>query len=269
MSRTDPAPAHWTARPWAVFVEEDAATQRRMVRLLQDADHQNDLLGAGTDAPAPASGAENRRAVGALLAQLQKAGIAGDAATMKTEAYVPAPLLITDLPDAVRLPLALAVVRPAHARETVVDVGAVLEVALQLASSELAKRARVTCEFDSQLRVHASAEQLCLIVLNLLFMAASRLNEGTRDTNGIRVAGWRTAEGRTVVEVSDTGRSIPAAQLASLFERANGDDAARDGRLDLPSSQRAVNARGGAITVNSTVCGTSYRVELPTASRRR
>jgi nitrogen-specific signal transduction histidine kinase len=163
--------------------------------------------------------------------------------------------------------LGLVPERALATNEELVDVGAVLEAALQRAAGELAPRVEVTCEFDSQLRVLAEPEQLCLVFLNLLLMAARRMDVRTGASNGLRIAGWRTAVGRTVVEISDSGPPIPANQLAQLFD-AHPDGAAPGAPgLSLAASQQAVSARGGIITVKSEPGGTSFRVELPTADR--
>lgn len=152
-----------------------------------------------------------------------------------------------------------------EAPDVLVDVGAVLEAALQRAASALEARTEVTCEFDSQLRVLADPELLCLVFLNLLLMAASRMDAHGRATNGIRIAGWRTASQRTVVEISDSGHPIPTNQLAALFDEPVAVSAPAESGLGLPASQRVVRALGGAITVRSEPGGTSFRVELPTA----
>jgi signal transduction histidine kinase len=183
------------------------------------------------------------------------------------DAYLPPPFSAQDLLSAVKLLLVLATDQAFGSHETIVDVGAVLELALQRASAELAGRAHVTREFDTQLRVRANAEQLCSIFLNLLLTAASRMEREAPEANGIRVAGWRTADGRTIVEISDTGHGIPAAELASLFDADIGRATRPAEGLDLPASQRVMEARGGAITVTSKLSGTSFRVELPTAEK--
>ena len=188
-----------------------------------------------------------------------------EAAAMTSDAYLPAPFSAIDLLDAVRVLLVLAGEREAERSDTLVDVGAVLQVALRLASQELSTCAKVTCEFDTQLRVRGNPEQLCLVFLHLLTAAASRIDQGNPTRNGIRVSGWRTAEGRTVVEISDTGLGIPPARLADLFDACVEADLPRRG-IDLPTSQRLVRASGGAITVTSETGGTRFRVELPTAS---
>ncbi len=128
-----------------------------------------------------------------------------EASAIDADAFLPAPFEAKDLLRAVELFLIVAADIALGAEGSVVDVGAVLEVSLLLASHELAERAHITCEFDRQLRVRANPEQLCLIFLNLLLNAAMSIEPGGAEANGIRVAGWRTPEGRTVIEISDTG----------------------------------------------------------------
>lgn len=180
------------------------------------------------------------------------------------DAYLSPPFSGAELLEAVELVVQLSG-ECADAPASLVDVGAVLDLALQRASEALSKRTQVTREFDTQLRVLASAEQLGLVFLNLLLMAAARMDASRSATNGIRIAGWRTAEGRTVVEISDNGQRIATRQLERLFE-GRGEGAASGARgLNLPASQRAVSAHGGAITVTSSAAGSRFRVELPTA----
>lgn len=181
------------------------------------------------------------------------------------DAFLPPPFSGEELLDAVKLLLTLS--RDMHdvSPVTLVDVGAVLDGSLQMAARELDTRTRVVCEFDSQLRVHACPEQLSLIFLNLLLMAANRMDAQNRITNGIRVAGWRTADGRTVIEISDTGRRIESSELAHLFDRSGNLVATPCRGLSLSASQRIVHERGGTITVKTMTSGSSFRVELPTA----
>ncbi len=189
-----------------------------------------------------------------------------EAAAIDSDAFLPPPFTASELLRAVEAFLAVSAEMVVSERPAIVDLGAVLEVSLRLAWRELAERAHVTCEFDRQLRVRANPEQLCLVFLNLLLNAAGSIDEGKAEANGIRVAGWRTAHGRTVVEISDTGKGIGGEQLAHLFDAGISKHAQPRSGLDLARSQQIVNAVGGSITVTSTLGGgASFRVELPTA----
>lgn len=264
--------------PWVILVEEDQVTRCLLANVLRGAGYRVQTSSLDT-VSGPTSVGPGLIIVGTLPpAQLARAlevypGVPvlaiTEAAAISADAYLPGPFGATDLLDAVRVLLLLSAAREAETRETLVDVGAVLEVALRLASEELSACAKVTREFDTQLRVRANPEQLCLVFLHLLTTAASRVRHGGPGANGIRVAGWRTAEGRTVVEISDTGAAIPAARLTALFDATGVTEhsALGPGRrgIDLATSQRLITARGGAITVSSEVGGTRFRVELPTA----
>ncbi len=262
------------AGAWVVVVEEDQVKQGLVANVLRDAGYRVQTASGATGTHALSSVPPGLIVLGTLPAEQQERALAlypgvpvlalCQTVASTADGYLPAPFTASDLLDAVRVLLVLADARDAAPADTLVDVGAVLEVALRLASDELASRARLTREFDSQLRVRANPEQLCLVFLHLLTAAASRIEAGSPESNGIRVAGWRTAEGRTVVEISDTGSGIGAAHLAAVFDVAVAPDHA--GGLGLSASQRVVRANGGAITVTSEVGGTSFRVELPTAS---
>lgn len=189
-----------------------------------------------------------------------------EGSAVEADAFLPPPFGAKDLLRAVELFLVVAADIALGAETAVVDVGAVLDVSLELASCELAERAHVTREFDRQLRVRANPEQLCLIFLNLLLNAAASIQQGKPEANGIRVAGWRTAEGRTVIEISDSGQGMVPEQLVRAFEPAVRRHVRRGPGLSLARSQHIVRAGGGSIKVTSKLgSGTSFRVELPTA----
>ncbi|MET0340538.1 MAG: ATP-binding protein [Polyangiales bacterium] len=258
--------------PWVVVVEEDPVVQCLIASVLRDAGyrvHTSSAVHATELAPA--------LLIVGTLSQSQQAharamhpGVPllalSESAAREADGYLAAPFAAADLLDAVRVLLALASAPELDPDDTLVDVGAALEVALRLASSELAACAHVTCEFDSRLRVRANPEQLCLLFLQLLRSAARRINRESAETNGILVAGWRTAEGRTVVEISDSGRNISAERLTHLFDARVEGEAPLRGGLDLCASQQRVRAGGGAITVTSHAGGSRVRVELPTAA---
>jgi nitrogen-specific signal transduction histidine kinase/CheY-like chemotaxis protein len=155
---------------------------------------------------------------------------------------------------------------PPDTRTSVVNLAQVLESSIRLVENEVRHRAKLVCEFDDQLRVVGNTAQLGQVFINLLTNAAHAIEEGNPAGNGIRVAGWRTAEGRTVVEVSDTGRGIPPGQIARVFDPFfTTTDAERGGLgLGLAVSQRLIAAANGVISVRSVHgSGASFRVDLP------
>lgn len=182
---------------------------------------------------------------------------------LQADAVLARPFEARGLRQAVELTLMLATVRQTHPEVSVVDVGAVLEASLRHAEERLEARAEVVLEFDRQLRVRANPEQLCLIFLNLLLAAANRIGTDAPRMNGIRVAGWRTAHERTIVEISDTGRGISAAEQEQLFAPLVADARDREPGLDLAESACILRAGGGDITMRSGKGGSSFRVELP------
>ena len=91
-----------------------------------------------------------------------------------------------------------------HEREEPVDVRAVLETAIRMASNETSQRARLVQVFHDVPQVMANETRLAQVFLNLLVNAAQSIPEGASSQNEIRVSTWER-EGQVVVEVSDSG----------------------------------------------------------------
>jgi two-component system NtrC family sensor kinase len=181
------------------------------------------------------------------------------------------PLDWAELLHAIELQIAERRTVEAHADEfgqsatetSVVNVGDVLTSSLRNATGGFG-HAELTCEFDDQLRVECNAAQLGEVFVHLLSNAAQAVDDGTREQHGIRVAAWRTADGRTIIEISDTGPGIAPEHLARIFEpffttRSDGTG------LGLATSVRLVAKWGGTISVASHLgSGARFRVDLPT-----
>jgi signal transduction histidine kinase len=81
----------------------------------------------------------------------------------------------------------------------------------------------------------------------------------------------RDANGRVVLQVSDSGRGIPAEALPRIFDRFYRADKSRSREmggagLGLAIAKWIVNSHGGTISIESTLGqGTTVRVELPVA----
>lgn len=146
-----------------------------------------------------------------------------------------------------------------------VDLNTVVEEALVLVEKQLA-REQVTLEQDLTPGLPAvlgSANHLEQVVLNLLTNAREAMLEGGR----LRVATRR--QGRLVeVEVTDTGKGIPAEHLSKVFDPFFTTKEKGTG-LGLAISYGIVRDHGGTLTVRSREgAGTTFLVTVPVAGER-
>jgi C4-dicarboxylate-specific signal transduction histidine kinase len=101
-----------------------------------------------------------------------------------------------------------------------VDVGGVVEAALQLAMNELGRRARVVCELAKVPPVRGSEGRLAQVVLNLLVNAAHAIEPGRVDDNEVAVSTPRWSS-RCVTpaaacpRASSPGSSTPSSRPAT------------------------------------------------------
>jgi signal transduction histidine kinase/CheY-like chemotaxis protein len=151
---------------------------------------------------------------------------------------------------------------------TVVDLRALAESSIQMASHEIRHRARLVRDLGPAPAVVANEARLGQVLLNLLVNAAHAIQEGAPDANEIRVTTRTDGAGRAVVEVADTGAGIPPEHLKRIFEPFYTTKPQGVGTgLGLWISRNLVAAAGGEIEVDSAVeRGTTFRVVLPPAS---
>jgi signal transduction histidine kinase/ActR/RegA family two-component response regulator len=146
-----------------------------------------------------------------------------------------------------------------------VDVQALLDVALGLASHEIRHRARLVCDYAAAPLVRAKPAELRQVFLNLLINAVQAIPEGEVHVNEIRVTTRTDDHRRAVIEIKDSGTGIPPDVTARVFEpffttRAEGKGLG----LGLAVARDIVSAQGGEITIDSVVGkGTTVRVALP------
>ena len=133
---------------------------------------------------------------------------------------------------------------------------------------------------DASLTVHADAEKLQQILLNLLTNACKFTASG----GSVKVAceivpvvhdGATNGERLVAVGVADTGRGIPAEKLASVFEpfvqidRQSTPGSQQGVGLGLAISRHLARAMGGDLTVASVVgVGSTFTLTLPMAAAR-
>jgi len=131
----------------------------------------------------------------------------------------------------------------------------------------LARSAGVTLDFDGPeeaIVVEGDQKRLTQLLVNLLDNAIKYTSQG-----GSARLSLSTEDRSAVIEVSDTGRGIPASALPHIFERFYRQTDPRDSRvtgfgLGLAISKWIVDAHGGSIDVESEEGrGSRFIVQLP------
>jgi PAS domain S-box-containing protein len=151
------------------------------------------------------------------------------------------------------------------ARRAPVDLGAVLEMAVNLSGSEIRHRAVLVKEIGPTPLVVADETRLEQVFVNLLVNAVQAIPEGRAATNEVGIKTWTSAEGRAVVEIRDTGAGIPAHLIDRIFDPFFTTKEIGVGTgLGLSISHAIITAVGGSLEVQSEVGkGTVFRVSLP------
>jgi two-component system, cell cycle sensor histidine kinase and response regulator CckA len=157
--------------------------------------------------------------------------------------------------------------RAADERHGTVDVCALLDTTLRLASAELKHRAVVIKRYEGTVQlVQGNESRLGQVFLNLLVNASQAFTEGaTEATITLDVL----ADDETVtVTISDSGSGMPSDVVTRLFTPFFTTKAAGGGTgIGLSISKRIIDAMGGEIDVRSEVGkGSTFRVKLPRAT---
>jgi PAS domain S-box-containing protein len=157
--------------------------------------------------------------------------------------------------------------RPDDQSIGLVDLGSVIDSAINMLSNEIRHRARLVRDYGQLPPIRGNEARLGQVFLNLLANAAQAIPEGATSQHEIRVVG-RFRDGRIVVEVSDTGHGIQPEDLPRVFDPFFTTKPLGVGTgLGLSITHGIVTSFGGAITVESEVGkGTTFRVTLPAAA---
>lgn len=149
-----------------------------------------------------------------------------------------------------------------------VDIVAVLESSLAVASRQIEERARLERDFAPVPRIRGHETQLGQVFLNLLVNAAQAIPEGDPFNHRVRVATRLDTAGSVVIEISDTGSGIRREDLSRIFDpffttkpigSATG--------LGLAIGRSIVTSLGGEIRVETELGkGSTFSVHLPTAA---
>ena len=115
-------------------------------------------------------------------------------------------------------------------------------------------------EARPDLVLHADRDQLFRVLMNLGRNAAQALADGG---GLISVAAWQSGD-HVVIELADTGKGIPNAAQAHLFEAFSGSARPGGTGLGLPIAREIMRAHGGDVELAHTGAeGTVFRLTLP------
>ncbi len=143
----------------------------------------------------------------------------------------------------------------------------ILDMAVELARSELRHRARVVKAYGPAPAVRVNQAKLGQVFLNLLVNAAQAIAPGRAEENEVRVSCSTDAQGRAVVEVRDTGAGVLPELADRLFEPfVTGKRPGEGTGLGLSICRSVVTGFGGEISFEAAAGGgTTFRVTLPPA----
>lgn len=145
-----------------------------------------------------------------------------------------------------------------------VNLNQTLEVALNMAKSEIKYKAQIEKKFEDSLLVYGNEGQLAQVFLNLIINAAHAIQEGDVEHNTISIE-TSSDENDIFATVTDTGSGIDEKHLNKIFDPFFTTKAAGKGTgLGLAISNSIIKNHGGRIDVKSILGkGTTMTVVLP------
>jgi two-component system, cell cycle sensor histidine kinase and response regulator CckA len=161
--------------------------------------------------------------------------------------------------------------RPDEERLEPVELHAVLDSAVMLASNEIKHRARLRREYGPVPPVLANEGRLCQVFLNLVVNAAQAIPEGEAERNTIHLRTRLGPGEQVVVEVQDSGVGIPQELLGRIFDPFYTTKPVGVGTgLGLSICHGIMSSLGGDISVESELGqGTTVRVSMPVAREEK
>ncbi len=150
---------------------------------------------------------------------------------------------------------------------SVLEVGPVLELAINMTQGEVRHRARLTRDYQPLPSVLADEARLGQVFVNLIVNAAQAIAQAQADISEIRIATRVDGAGRAVIEVHDNGEGIPAHLIDRVFDPFFTTKPVGAGTgLGLSICHNIVAGMGGQIVVESAEGrGTCVRVVLSPA----
>lgn len=140
------------------------------------------------------------------------------------------------------------------------DIRTGLDSTLSLIAADTKGAARVVKDYEDIPKIECRPKELNQVFMTLLTNAFEAM-DGTGELR-LRVT---SGNDQAVIEISDTGKGIPAEKLESLFDIGFGAKQARMSMgLGLPTAKNVVDGHGGERSVESELGkGTSFRITLP------
>ncbi|MEX0824496.1 MAG: ATP-binding protein, partial [Woeseia sp.] len=150
----------------------------------------------------------------------------------------------------------------------IIEVIPLLELSVNMTFNEIRHKARLVKDYGDIPRVEADEARLGQVFINLLINAAQALPEGDTAAHEIRLVTSTDAQGRAMIQVSDTGAGIPADVVERIFDPFFTTKPVGVGTgLGLSICHTIITGMGGEIAVDSKVGrGTTFRVVLPAAA---
>jgi signal transduction histidine kinase len=144
------------------------------------------------------------------------------------------------------------------------DVHAVLESSLQIASNDIRHDAKLERAYEGTPRVHGSAAKLTQVFLNLLLNAVSAIRTSQERDHVIGVSTSVSAE-QVVIAIRDTATVLHAEKKTHMFNLLTTALSGRMGlQFGLAVSRELVEAMGGSLEVEPTQPrGVCFYVKLP------
>jgi PAS domain S-box-containing protein len=150
----------------------------------------------------------------------------------------------------------------------VVEVGPMLDVAVNMTINEIRHRARLHREEGPVPPVMADDARLCQVFINLLVNAAHAVGEEAPADQQIRIVTATDEEGRAVIAIEDSGPGIAEDILPRIFDPFFTTKPVGIGTgLGLSICHTIVASLGGSLVAsNRPGGGTRFRVVLPAAN---
>ncbi len=147
---------------------------------------------------------------------------------------------------------------------TVIDLCQTVDSSLRMVQNVVSHRAQLSCTHRDELTVCADAARLGQVVINLVQNASLAFETASLASNCISVA-TRLENSQAVIEVSDNGVGIPAADLELIFDAFFSTRRPNEGAgLGLSISRQTMREFGGDLQVESTHGrGSTFRAALP------